>query len=77
MEHRPAGANRNYRLWYNYNIDDAVIQGVELTATWYATPELTLRGNYTYTHSEQKTGDYEGFPWRGHLSIWPICAATG
>ncbi len=54
--------DRNYRLWYNYNIDDAVIQGVELTATWYATPELTLRGNYTYTHSEQKTGDYEGFP---------------
>src|SRR5690606_5012692 len=28
----------NYRLWYSYNIDDAVIQGVELTATWYATP---------------------------------------
>ncbi|MDZ7925896.1 MAG: TonB-dependent siderophore receptor [Agrobacterium sp.] len=54
--------DRNYRLWYNYNIDDAVIQGVELTAAWYATPELTLRGNYTYTHSEQKTGDYEGFP---------------
>ncbi|MCZ7861955.1 TonB-dependent receptor plug domain-containing protein [Agrobacterium salinitolerans] len=54
--------DRNYRLWYNYNIDDAVIQGVELTATWYATPDLTLRGNYTYTHSEQKTGDYEGFP---------------
>ncbi|MBP2613794.1 outer membrane receptor for ferrienterochelin and colicins [Rhizobium pusense] len=54
--------DRNYRLWYNYNIDDAVIQGVELTATWYATPELTLRGNYTYTHSEQKTGDYQGFP---------------
>ncbi|MGV1946288.1 MULTISPECIES: TonB-dependent receptor domain-containing protein [unclassified Agrobacterium] len=52
----------NYRLWYNYNIDDAVIQGIELTAAWYATPELTLRGNYTYTHSEQKTGDYEGFP---------------
>ena len=35
---------------------------MELTATWYATPDLTLRGNYTYTHSEQKTGDYEGFP---------------
>ena len=52
----------NYRLWYNYNIDDAVIQGVELTATWYATPDITLRGSYTYTHSEQQTGDFAGFP---------------
>lgn len=32
----------NYRLWYSYNIDDPVIQGVELTATWYATPDLTF-----------------------------------
>src|SRR5690606_18082018 len=44
------------------NIDDAVIQGVELTATWYATPDLTLRGSYTYTHSEQRTGEFAGFP---------------
>ncbi|MGO4833496.1 TonB-dependent receptor, partial [Rhizobiaceae sp. 2RAB30] len=52
----------NYRLWYNYNIDDAVIQGVELAASWEATDTLSLRGSYTYTHSEQKTGDYAGFP---------------
>ncbi|GAA4123513.1 outer membrane receptor for ferrienterochelin and colicins [Aminobacter aganoensis] len=52
----------NYRLWYNYNIDDAVIQGVELTAGWEATDTLTLRGSYTYTHSEQQTGVYAGFP---------------
>lgn len=52
----------NYRLWYNYNIDDAVIQGVELTATWHATAHISLRGSYTYTDSEQKTGTYEGFP---------------
>lgn len=52
----------NYRLWYNYNIDDAIIQGVELTASWQATDTLGLRGNYTYTHSEQKTGDFAGFP---------------
>ena len=49
-------------LWQNFNIDDAVIQGVELTATWHATADLTFRGSYTYTHSEQKTGDYAGFP---------------
>ncbi|MGE6786353.1 TonB-dependent receptor domain-containing protein [Ensifer adhaerens] len=54
--------NPNYRLWYNYNIDDAIIQGVELTATWNATPDLTLRASYTYTQSEQQTGDFAGFP---------------
>ncbi len=52
----------NYRLWYNYNIDDAVMQGVELTATWHATADLSFRGSYTYTHSEQMTGSYAGFP---------------
>ena len=52
----------NYVLWYNYNVDSAVIQGVELTASWYATSDLVLRASYTYTHSEQKTGDYMGFP---------------
>ncbi len=52
----------NYRLWYNYNIDDAVIQGIELTASWQATDSVTIRGNYTYTQSEQKTGNFAGFP---------------
>lgn len=52
----------NYRLWYNYNIDDAVIQGVELAATWQATETLKIRGSYTFTDSEQRTGDYTGFP---------------
>lgn len=52
----------NYVLWYNYNVDSAVIQGVELTAAWYATPDVTLRASYTYTRSEQKSGDYAGFP---------------
>jgi outer membrane receptor for ferrienterochelin and colicins len=52
----------NYRLWYNYNIDDAVIQGVELAATWRMTDTVSFRGSYTFTDSEQRTGDYEGFP---------------
>ncbi|MEW9612850.1 TonB-dependent receptor [Shinella sp. S4-D37] len=52
----------NYRLWYNYNVDDAVMQGVELAATWHATPDLSLRASYTYTKSEQKTGTFVGFP---------------
>lgn len=52
----------NYRLWYSYNVDDAVIQGVELAATWDVTDAITLRGSYTYTDSKQKTGIYKGFP---------------
>jgi outer membrane receptor for ferrienterochelin and colicins len=52
----------NYRLWYNYNIDDAVIQGLELAATWRATETVSFRGSYTFTDSEQRTGDLEGFP---------------
>ena len=52
----------NYRLWYNYNIDDAVIQGVELTASWEVTDTISLRANYTYTHSRQETGNFAGFP---------------
>lgn len=52
----------NYRLWYAFNIDEAVMQGVELTADWEATDTITLRGSYTYTDSEQKTGDYAGLP---------------
>ena len=38
------------------------MQGVELTATWHATADLSFRGSYTYTHSEQMTGSYAGFP---------------
>jgi outer membrane receptor for ferrienterochelin and colicins len=52
----------NYRLWYNYNIDDAIIQGVELAASWRATDEISIRGSYTFTDSEQQTGDFAGFP---------------
>ena len=52
----------NYRLWYSFNIDEAVMQGVELTFNWEATDTITVRGNYTYTDSEQQTGDYKGLP---------------
>lgn len=52
----------NYRLWYSFNIDEAVMQGVELTFNWEATDTIAVRGNYTYTDSEQQTGDYKGLP---------------
>ncbi|GAA4533515.1 TonB-dependent siderophore receptor [Chelativorans composti] len=51
-----------YCLWRYFNIDGAIIQGVELAATWEATPDLTFRGTYTYTHSEQTSGEFEGEP---------------
>lgn len=52
----------NYVLYENLNIDNAVMQGVEVTASWRAIEALTFRANYTYTDSEQKTGDYAGLP---------------
>src|SRR5690606_18439613 len=55
-------ASGEYCLWEHFNIDGAVIQGLELTAGWEVTPTLTLRGNYTYTHSEQTSGTFEGEP---------------
>lgn len=51
-----------YNEWLYRNISEAVMQGVELTADWEATDTITVRGNYTYTHSEQKTGTFAGLP---------------
>lgn len=50
----------NYRLWYNYNVDNATIRGVELTGTWQATKTVSLKSNYTYTDSRQKGGQFDG-----------------
>lgn len=52
----------NYTLFRQYNLDEARMQGVELTATWEATDTVRLTANYTYVDSEQKTGDYAGLP---------------
>ncbi|MFT3688410.1 TonB-dependent receptor domain-containing protein [Paenirhodobacter sp.] len=50
------------RVYYNKNVDKAEISGVELTGQWHATDRLSLRGSYTYTKSEQKSGEYKGAP---------------
>jgi len=42
------------------NIDEAVTQGLELAASWTFAPAWTLSANYTYTDSEQKSGDNKG-----------------
>ncbi|RMU62410.1 hypothetical protein ALP29_200877 [Pseudomonas syringae pv. avii] len=38
------------------NVDKAVIKGVELNGRWDITPTVAIKGNYTYTDSEQKSG---------------------
>ena len=46
----------------NTNVDKAETKGVELAARWEIVPTLVLSGNYTYTDSEQKSGDNKGLP---------------
>ena len=47
------------------NIDEAVMQGVELAGRYQIMQDLALRANYTYTDSEQKSGDQKGYPLSG------------
>ena len=44
------------------NVDEAVTQGLELAGRWQFAPEWSLSGNYTYTDSEQKSGENKGQP---------------
>ncbi|MGQ4880577.1 TonB-dependent receptor domain-containing protein [Billgrantia sp. LNSP4103-1] len=44
------------------NIDEAEMQGVELTLDYDITPTVRLSSSYTFTDSEQKTGEFEGEP---------------
>lgn len=44
------------------NVDEARIQGVELAGRWQMFDTLALRGNYTYTDSEQLSGADKGLP---------------
>ncbi|PIT13643.1 ligand-gated channel protein [Snodgrassella alvi] len=44
------------------NVDKAVLRGVEATFGWKITPKIDWSANYTYTHSEQKSGQFSGKP---------------
>ena len=44
------------------NVDDAITQGVEASLTAPLTSTLTTTASYTYTDSEQKSGQYAGAP---------------
>ena len=52
--------NLNGTCSQKINVDDAVTKGVELAAQWYFTDDWSVKGNYTYTDSEQKSGDNKG-----------------
>ena len=47
---------------YNINVDKAVTYGAELQASMDFTESVSFNGSYTYTESEQKSGDNEGLP---------------
>lgn len=51
-----------YNRWDYYNVQDARIRGVELTAHWDISAAVQMRASYTYTESEQLSGDYKGLP---------------
>lgn len=47
---------------YWVNVDEAVTQGVEVSLGADITESLSLSSSYTFTDSEQKSGDYAGQP---------------
>ncbi|KAF0807036.1 enterobactin receptor protein [Alcanivorax xiamenensis] len=52
------GADPTYRI----NVDEAVTKGVEATLATTLWRQLDLTFSYTYTDSEQKSGEYKGQP---------------
>ncbi|KHJ66250.1 ligand-gated channel protein [Pantoea rodasii] len=51
-----------YIVMDRVNIDKAIIKGAELTGSWKITPEVSLKANYTFLDSEQKSGSNQGAP---------------
>lgn len=47
---------------YNYNVDEAEIQGLEITTDYQISDYLKYRHSYTYTDSEQTSGQNKGKP---------------
>lgn len=56
------GGNDYLFLSTRENIDEAEMQGIELTADYDVTPSVRLSSSYTYTQSEQKSGEFAGEP---------------
>lgn len=56
------GGERWYFISTRMNVDEAIVQGAEWTLDYAFSPAVQLRTSYTYTESEQKTGDFKGEP---------------
>ncbi len=56
------GGERWYFLSTRKNISEAIIQGIEWTLDYDILPSLRLTSSYTYTESEQKSGEFKGEP---------------
>ncbi|MCD9028297.1 TonB-dependent receptor [Luteimonas sp. BDR2-5] len=56
------GGNNYLFLSTQKNIDRATIQGAEFSADYWLTDGLRLSSSYTFTESEQKTGEFTGEP---------------
>lgn len=56
------GGNNFYFLSTRTNVDEAIMQGVEWTLDYSFLPNLRLSTSYTFTDSEQKTGEFKGDP---------------
>lgn len=53
----------SYTALYQYmNVDEAIVDGVELGLSWGLTGSLSMDASYTYTDSEQKSGENQGLP---------------
>lgn len=56
------GGNDYLFLSTRKNIGEAMMQGVELTLDYDFTQDLRLSSSYTYTESEQQSGEFQGQP---------------
>lgn len=58
----PFGGNNYMFLSTSKNISKAMMQGIEASLDYDLTPSLTLSTSYTFTHSEQRSGEFKGQP---------------
>ena len=56
------GFDGQENVGWNVNVDEAVTQGIELAGKWQFAPAWSISAHYTYTDSEQKSGENKGAP---------------
>lgn len=55
-------ATRNRSFSRPINVDEAITRGGELAASYRFAPAWRINGNYTYTETEQRGGENDGWP---------------